>query len=106
MNPSLPQVPTPLLRLVHAMSGGNPLFTRKFVQALRALGLIAVNDVEVSVPVSRSVLGRLVPVLCGKIVLRSSAWMSDGVRHLHLFVQWEPAAAQSHTQRRSQEIAQ
>ena len=46
---SVKQVPLPTTRLVHAMSGGSPLFAKKFVQALTALGLLSIVDVEVPV---------------------------------------------------------
>lgn len=36
------------------MSGGNPLFTKKFVQALSAVGMVSVCEQEVTLGVSRS----------------------------------------------------
>jgi hypothetical protein len=37
------QVPTSFAKLVHSMSGGNPLFTKKFVQGLLAFELISLE---------------------------------------------------------------
>jgi hypothetical protein len=48
------QVPASFSRLVHAMSGGNPLFARKFVQAMRSVGLVEIVLEDVAAPAGLS----------------------------------------------------